>query len=180
MRDERSLVERAQRGDTQAFARLYEDYFDKIYRYIALRVASRVEAEDLTEQVFLKVLESIASFKWRGVPFSAWLFRIAHNLAMDHLRRSKKESVPLDESIATRDFSPEALAEKRLSIEQLITAVEQLTQIQKEVISLRFAGGLSTAETARVVGKSEGAVKAAQHSALVALRKRLSHWQSDG
>jgi RNA polymerase sigma-70 factor (ECF subfamily) len=180
VQDEKGLVEQAKRGDTQALARLYEEYFDRIYRYIAIRVGSRADAEDLAGQVFLKMLESISSFKWRGVPFSAWLFRIAHNLAVDHLRqKAKKGHVVLDESMAISEIDPAALAEIRLGIEQLNIALEQLTKNQKEVMALRFGAGLSTAETARVVGKSEGAVKALQHSALVALRKRLSSWRKD-
>ena len=178
MQEERGVVERAQRGDAQAFSRLYEEYFEKIYRYIMIRVGSRVDAEDLTEQVFLKVLESIASFKWRGVPFSAWLFRIARNVVIDHLRKAKKGSLPLSES-ASGGVDPALLAEKRLDIEQLNLALEKLTQAQREVVALRFAAGLSTAETGRALGKSEGAVKALQHSALVALRKRLAQWQGD-
>ena len=177
MQEERSLVERAQRGDAEAFARLYEEHFDKIYRYIVLKVGSKADAEDLTEQVFLKVLESIASFRWRGVPFSAWLFRIARNLAIDHLRKKGREGYLIEQSIY--DFDPAAVAEKRLTIEQLVIAVEGLTQAQRDVIALRFGAGLSTAETAKVVGKREGAVKALQHSALVALRKRLHRWRND-
>lgn len=105
--DEQGLVERARAGDTGAFARLYEDYFDRVYRYIAIRVGSRVEAEDLTEQVFLKALESIGSFQWRGVPFSSWLFRIAHNQVVDYLRKAtKRESLPLDESVVAGGLDP--------------------------------------------------------------------------
>jgi len=178
--DERGLVERAKQGDSQAFARLYEEYFNKIYRYVVMKVGNQAVAEDITEEVFLKMLESIASFKWRGVPFSAWLFRIAHNQVVDHLRRkSRRESIPLGESIAAMDIDPVALAEKSMDIEQVNAALEHLTHNQREVIALRFAAGLSTAEVAKAMSKREGAVKALQHSALVALRKRLSGWQSD-
>ncbi len=174
MQNEESLVQRAQRGDQDAIARLYEGYFDRIYRYIALRVGSREDAEDITEQVFLRVLESIGSFKWRGIPFAAWLFRIAHNQVIDHLRKTAKgEGLPLDESKASAAMEAELLVEQKLDIEQLLVAVKHLTEAQQEVISLRFAAGLSIAETARAMGRSEGAIKALQHSALVALRKRL-------
>ena len=83
MQDEESLMRRAQRRDPEAFTQLYEAYFDKIYRYIVIRIGNEMEAEDMTQQVFLKALQSISSFRWRGIPFSAWLFRIAHNLAVD-------------------------------------------------------------------------------------------------
>ena len=175
MQDEQSLVHRAQRGEKEAFAQLYENHFDKIYRYVALRIGNKTEAEDVTQQVFLNALRSISSFKWRGAPFSTWLFRIAHNLVVDYLRKEKKRATtPLDESLVSSDSSPHLMVEYRLDIEQLISAIKRLTAAQREVISLRFAGELSVTEVAKVMGKSEGAVKALQHSAVVALRKALS------
>ncbi len=175
MQDEQSLVQRAQQKDREAFARLYEEYFDKIYRYVVVRIGNNTEAEDVTQQVFLNALKSISSFKWKGVPFSAWLFRIAHNLVVDYFRKTKKQSsVPLDESLASCDSSPQQEVEHKLDIEQLISATKRLTRAQREVISLRFAGELSIAQVAKVMGKSDGAVKALQHSSIVALRKSLS------
>ena len=174
MQNEQSLVHRAQKGDKEAFAQLYESHFDKIYRYVVLKIGNKTEAEDMTQQVFLKALQSIRSFKWKGIPFSAWLFRIAHNLVVDYLRKVKKVVItPLDESSVRSDSNPQLLTEQRLDIEQLRSASKQLTRAQREVISLRFAGELSVAESAKVMGKSEGAVKALQHSAIVALRKTL-------
>ena len=174
MQDEQNLVHRAQQGDKEAFAQLYEDNFDKIYRYVVLRIGNKTEAEDMTQQVFLNALRSISSFKWKGVPFSTWLFRIAHNLVVDYLRKGKKQAtVLLDESLVSSDSNPQMAAEYRLDVEQLISATKRLTVAQREVISLRFAGELSVAESAKVMGKSEGAVKALQHSAIVALRKTL-------
>ena len=175
MQDEQNLVHRAQQGDKGAFAQLYENHFDKIYRYVALRIGNKTEAEDVTQQAFLNALRSISSFKWKGTPFSAWLFRIAHNLVVDYLRKGKKQTTtPLDESLVDSDSNPQREAEYRLDIEQLVSATKQLTAAQREVISLRFAGELSVAEVAKVMGKSQGAVKALQHSAIVALRKVLS------
>ena len=175
MQDEQSLVHRAQQGDKEAFAQLYESHFDKIYRYVVLRVGNKTEAEDVTQQVFLNALRSISSFRWKGIPFSGWLFRIAHNLVVDYMRKEKKHATtPLDESMVSVDRSPQLMAEDRLDVEQLISATKRLTAAQSEVISLRFAGELSVAEVAKVMGKSEGAVKALQHSAIVALRKALS------
>ncbi len=173
MQGEESLVRRAQENDQEAFAQLYEEYFDKIYRYLALRVGNEMEAEDMTQQVFLNALRSISSFKWKGVPFSAWLFRIAHNQAVDHLRRKQKRaSVPLDESLSSGD-SPHATTELKMDIEQLLRATKRLTEAQREVISLRFTSELSIAQVAKVMGKSQGAVKALQHSAIVALRRTM-------
>jgi len=175
VQDEQSLIHRAQQRDREAFARLYEEYFDKIYRYVTLRIGNKAEAEDLTQQVFINALKSISSFKWKGIPFSAWLFRIAHNLVVDYLRKeTKRATLPLDESLASSNSNPQLAAEHRLDIEQLISASKRLTKAQREVISLRFAGELSIAQVAKVMGKSSGAVKALQHSAIVALRKTLS------
>ena len=173
--EEESLVRRAQERDQQAFAQLYEEHFDKIYRYVALRIGDKTEAEDMTQQVFLKALQSISSFRWRGIPFSAWLFRIAHNQVVDYLRkRTKQATVPVDESTVSLISNPQLLVERRLDIEQLLSATKRLTPAQREVISLRFAGELPIAQVAKIMGKSQGAVKALQHSAIVALRKALS------
>ena len=175
MQDEESLVRRAQQQDQEAFAQLYEANFDKIYRYAALRIGNKTEAEDVTQQVFINALNSISSFTWKGVPFSAWLFRIAHNQVVDYLRRKTKQATaPLDESLVSYDDNPQLAAERKLDIDQLVSATRHLTQAQREVISLRFAGELSIAQVAKVMGKSQGAIKALQHSAIVALRKVLS------
>jgi len=171
---EESLVQRAKNNDQEAFAQLYEEHFDKIYRYLALRIGNEMEAEDMTQQVFLNALQSISSFRWKGVPFSAWLYRIAHNQAVDHLRKNKKRStVPLDESLASSGDSPPSAAERKMDIEQLLVATRRLTEAQREVISLRFTSELSIAQVAGIMGKSEGAVKALQHSAIVALRRTM-------
>ncbi|MFC1939419.1 sigma-70 family RNA polymerase sigma factor [Chloroflexota bacterium] len=174
MQDEESLVRRAREGDHQAFAQLYEENFDRIYRYVVIRIGDKMEAEDMTQQVFLKAIQSISSFKWKNIPLSAWLFRIAHNQLVDRLRKKKKRvAAPLDESLLTSDSNPQLMAERNLDIEQLLRATQRLTQAQREVISLRFAGDLPIAQVAKVMGKSQGAVKALQHSAIVALRKAL-------
>ncbi|MFC1987336.1 sigma-70 family RNA polymerase sigma factor [Chloroflexota bacterium] len=174
MQDEESLVQWAKRGDQQAFTRLYEEHFDRIYRYVALRIGDRIEAEDMTQQVFLNAIQSISSFRWKGIPFAAWLFRIAHNQVVDYLRKKKKHpAVSLDESSVSSDSNPQLMAEHNLDIEQLLLATKRLTEAQREVISLRFTSGLSIARVSEIMGKSQGAVKALQHSAIVALRKAL-------
>lgn len=177
MQDEQDIVRRAQQYDQQAFGQLYEEHFDKIYRYITLKIGNKVEAEDMTQQVFLKALRSISGYKWRNIPFSAWLFRIAHNQVVDYLRKkSKRVTMALDESIIISsgpDNNPQKIAEHRLNVEQLASATRQLTPAQQEVISLRFAGEMPIAQVAVTMDRSEGAVKALQHSAIVALRKIL-------
>ncbi len=177
MQEEQSLIRRAQQRDQVALTQLYEENFDKIYRYIVLKIGDRTEAEDMTQQVFLNALKSISSYKFKGMPFSSWLYRIAHNQIVDYLRKkSKRLTVPLDESLPlpAADGDPKYLAEKKVEIEELVIATKKLTAAQQEVISLRFAAELSIAEVAGVMGKSEGAVKALQHSAIIALRKVLA------
>jgi len=172
VQDEQSLVRRAQQREQAALTQLYEENFDRIYRYIVLKIGDRTEAEDMTQQVFLNALKSISSYKWKGMPFSAWLFRIAHNQIVDYYRKkSRRPTVPLDESMAMGGIDPMKMAERKVEIEQMAQATQKLTKAQQEVISLRFAGDLPIAEVAKVMGKSEGAIKALQHSAIVALRK---------
>jgi RNA polymerase sigma-70 factor (ECF subfamily) len=175
VQQEEELVRRAQKRDPEAFNQLYEEHFDRIYRYLVLKIGDRTEAEDLTQQVFLKALESIASYSWRGVPFSAWLFRIAHNQVVDYFRKmSKRKAIPLDEARTVAEADTALIVEQNIKVEQLALACKRLTEAQQEVVSLRFAGGLSIAEVAKVMGKSQGAIKALQHSAVVALRQVLS------
>jgi len=175
VQQEKDLVEAARRGNGDAFSQLYEDYFDRVYRYIIFRVGSQEEAEDITEEVFLKVWQNIASFKWRGVPFSSWLFRIAHNQVVDHLRkRERRKGVPLDEVAVADDVDLDASLDFQLSVEKLVAAMGRLTDAQRRTLALRFAAGLSLSETAQAMGKSEGAIKALQHNALAALRIVMS------
>jgi RNA polymerase sigma-70 factor (ECF subfamily) len=172
------LVRRAQKGDAPSFGTLYERYFDKVYSYLSFKLGSPTDAEDVAEQVFLKALESLGSYKWTGVPFQAWLFRIAHNMMVDTLRRrSRRPSDPIEYAAGLSDerrsADPDAMLSDKLTREGLLEAVECLTELQKQVISLKFAGGLPNAEVARLMGKSEGAVKALQHAALASLQRHL-------
>jgi RNA polymerase sigma-70 factor (ECF subfamily) len=152
-----------------------------VYRYLTLKTGSRAEAEDMTQQVFVKAYRSIRSFKWKGVPFSSWLFRIAHNLMVDFFRRqAKRPTVPLDELLVAGGEDPMKAAELHFDVERVAAASRNLTDAQREVISLRFAGGLAIAEVAQAMGKSQGAVKALQHSAIAALRRLLLPAGDDG
>ena len=175
MQEELDLVQRARQGEQEAFAQLYENHFDKIFRYVVLKIRNQAEAEDMTQQVFIKAYESIGSYQSQGVPFTAWLFRIAHNQMVDYVRKqSKKQTVPLDESLQIKDDSDvEHEVEEKIEMEKVVLATAKLTKAQREVISLRFAGGLSITEAAKTMRKSEGAIKALQHSAILALRKTL-------
>lgn len=177
MRSEEDLVRRARKKEPEALSELYEAHFDRVYRYMVIRVRNQADAEDLTQQVFLKALEHIGSYRYRGMPFAAWLFRIAHNQLVDHWKKKSREKsrmVPLEQVDEARSIGhddPALLTEQRADIEKVAVACQALSDNQREVISLRFAGGLSVAETARAMGKSEGAVKVLQHAALVKLRR---------
>ena len=121
------------------------------------------------------MLKSIGSFKFKGAPFSAWIFRIAHNLVVDfHRKASKRKHVQLDEVQIRDEASVEAKVELRLSLQEVQTATRKLTQAQSQVIALRFASGLSLSETAQAMNKREGAIKSLQHSAIAALRRSLN------
>ena len=170
--DEPSLIERAKRYDPKAISELYKRHVQKIYRYIYYRVGDVNVAEDLTAEVFLRALEGLEGFTYRGIPFSAWLHRIAHARVMDHFRRrGRREHLPLDERLVAKGKGPQATVEARLDHEELQSAIAQLTTDQQRVIILKFVEGLSNAEVAHILGKSEGAVKSLQHRALNSLQR---------
>lgn len=175
--DVKALVDGAQKGDQASFAALYEHFFDRIYRYVNFKLRDPVEAEDVTGEVFLKMLESIHSFKWQGFPFSSWLFRIAHNLVVDHFRRKgKRPTVYIDEvsqSVGAYSWDVDGFIDRKLTLGEVYGAMSGLTDLQREVITLRFAGELSLAETAEVVGRKANAVKALQHAGLKKLRSLI-------
>ena len=168
------LVKKAQQGHPPAFAGLYELYYDRIYRYVSFKCGNPTEAEDITGEVFLKMLESIHAFKWQGHPFTSWLYRIAHNRIVDNFRRKgRRRTVPLDDAehrIGVDASDLERAAEINMTMTDVISAMDSLTDLQREVISLRFGSGLSVAETAQAVGRKNNAVKALQHAGLKKLR----------
>jgi RNA polymerase sigma-70 factor, ECF subfamily len=174
--DIRLLVDRAQQGDREALEELYLLHFDRIYSYLHMSVGNRHDAEDLTTQTFMKMLESIKRFRWRSAPFSAWLFRIAHNLAMDHFRASRRwqpeEEVP--EPVGDAEPSAEASALQTIGRESMLELIEHLSQEQQQVLTLKFVFNLPNAEVATILDKSEGAIKSLQHRALVSLQKQIT------
>ena len=172
----RRLVDRAQQGERAALEELYLLHFDRIYSYLHMSVGNRHDAEDLTTQTFMKMLESIKRFRWQSAPFSAWLFRIAHNLAMDHFRASRRwqpeEDVP--EPVGESEPSAEAAAFQSIGRQSMLELIEDLSQEQKQVLTLKFVFNLPNAEVATILGKTEGAVKSLQHRALVSLQKQIA------
>ena len=155
-----------------ALASLYEDYYDRIVRYIFVRISDQTEAEDLAGEVFLRALRSLGSFKGEREQMPVWLFKIAHNIVVDHWRKtSKRKAVSIDKMEIIDSISTEETVETKLQMERLSQALNQLTPDQREVIGLRFFAGLSSAEVGEVLGKKSGAVRQMQHAGLETLRK---------
>lgn len=171
--DEPQLISSAQRGDRQAFASLYEMNVDRVYHYLLGRMAEPADAEDVTAEVFIRAMKSLPKYKDQAVPFVAWLFRIAHNLWVNHLKKqgTRRETVLEDTVPASNDPAEEAL--KRVAANEVLGAMESLTELQQEVLRLRFAGQLTIIETATVMDRSQASVKSLQFSALRALRRVL-------
>jgi RNA polymerase sigma-70 factor (ECF subfamily) len=172
----RDLVERAQRGDRAALEELYLLHFDRIYSYLHMSVGSRHDAEDLTTQTFVKMLEAIGRFQWRSVPFSAWLFRIAHNLAMDHFRANRRcqPEEEILENVKGEETSAEDQALASLGETSMFELIERLSPEQRQVLTLKFVFRFSNGEAATILGKTEGAVKSLQHRALASLQKHVT------
>lgn len=169
--DEEALVLSAQRGDRDAFAQLYEANVERIYRYLLARLTEPADAEDITTEVFMQAMKSLPSYKSRGTPLIAWLFRIAHNQAVNYIKkRARRKETLLMETAAASD-SPEEAVLAKIGLGEVHEAMSALTDLQRQVLSLRFAADLSIAEVARVMNRKEGAVKALQFSALRALRR---------
>lgn len=174
---EEHIIERARKGDREAWDELYRLHVDRVYRYIASKVGDAMMVEDLTQEVFLKAFQSLSSFRWRGKPFAAWLFTIARNLIIDMQRKQQShKEVFSSPTFISEAAPPEAEVEQRMKLEAIMKAMSRLTPLQQEVIGLRFAAGLTLEETARVMGKKVGAIKALQHSAIAALRRALQEY----
>ena len=170
--DERLLIEAAQK-DPARFAELYENNFERVYAYVVRRVGDRAETEDLTSEVFHHALANLRRFEWRGIPFAAWLFRIAANLISDRWQRKRREDVAEEpeeiESAPARSAELEDVERKAT----LFRLVETLPAEQRRVVVLRFVEEKSIKEVAREIRKTEGAVKQLQFRALTSLRTRM-------
>ena len=173
MSDVQHLVQRAQANDRAAFGELYELYCPKIYSYLTYHLNGRYEAaEDLTEEVFMKALQNLGSFQFREVPFSSWLYRIAHNHLIDYVRANKKtQSVALEDAEHLL-FAKDGL-DGRLDRQTLTSALSKITDDQRQIVIMRIVQGLSITETAKAVGKSEDSVKQLQSRGLKALKRVL-------
>ena len=152
-------------------AGLYEEYYDKLAHYVYVHIGNKEEAEDIAGEVFLKALKSLKSYKEQGIPMQGWLFRIAHNLTVDYIRKAdKRRTVPIDSVILTGEDNPVDAAEKNIEFERVTEAMKELTIEQREVINLRFFGGLTSKEVGDILSKSDGAVREMQRAAIEKLR----------
>jgi RNA polymerase sigma-70 factor (ECF subfamily) len=170
--DEYAVVEAAKRGDHSALAALYEHFFPRVYRYVASRLGNVEDAEDVTEEIFLRVIDNVGSFTWRGLPFGAWVFRIARNEIVSHVRRQKPRSgtAELSDTIADERADHTGKVEDKLVLVVVRKAMTQLPEAQRQVVELRFIAGLSVAETAKALNKTENNVKVLQHKAIAKLQ----------
>ena len=175
-----ALVARAQAGEADAFGAIYDRYSETVYRYIYFRVNNTQLAEDLASETFLRALRRISSFSWQGRAFGAWLVTIARNLVVDHFKSgryrleiAKPDVLGADTAETDPSTSPESAALEKLTNATLLTAVKKLNPDQQECIVLRFLQGFTVAETARTMGKNEGAVKALQYRAVRTLARLL-------
>lgn len=170
---EAALVDAARKLDDAAWATIYERHSREVYAYIYFRLGDQHVAEDLAADVFVRAIAGIKNYAWRGTPLLAWLYRIAHNVTVDYRKSSARRAQH------TTDFEAEAVEDGRDALgarderSDMMRAIRRLTDDQQQVIILRFYGGLSNAEVARVVGKPEGAVKALQARGLRSLRRAL-------
>lgn len=178
---EQELIKRAQKGDGEAFGGLYDHYSQAIFRFIAIRVTEREEAEDILHEVFLSAWQKLPNYVAKGFPFSSWLYRIARNRVIDYYR-TKKAHVRIDDPLSDlRDQLPDEQQPRAdvelditLSLEKAQAAISQLSSDQQEIIILRFVEDLSPKEVALILGKKEGAIRTIQFRAIQALKKILN------
>jgi len=172
--DEAQLVKRAKRGDQTAFAEIYTRHHDAVYAYLYYRVNDVQVAEDLTGEVFLRLVSKIGRFSYRGRPLLAWLYTIARNLLIDHQRKKAQLGrVDLEEEWATPAPGPPEVAERGLTRDCLVRSLRHLTEDQQRVILHKLLEGRTNREVADLLGKTEGAVKSLQHRALASLRRAI-------
>jgi RNA polymerase sigma-70 factor (ECF subfamily) len=171
------LVNKARTGDKDALTKLYRVFQGKIYRYVFFKCGNHADSEDITNEVFLRMIQSIANFQWKGIAFSSWLFRIASNLVIDYYRNKARRNT---ESIKERDYIGETnweqiseFLDNRDLFKIIYEDTDDLSELQKEVVNLRFIGELSLKETAEAMSKNVNSVKAIQHAAIKKLKEKV-------
>lgn len=175
--NEEEILTRALQGDRDAFGALYERYIDRIFNYVYYRTGNVHDAEDLTARVFQRAMKHIQNYTDRGVPFSAWLYRIAHNLVANwHRDRSRRHEIPLSDApvLLVHGDHPEARLVQTQEQETLLRHIRRLPPDRQQLLILKFVEHLSNAEIGQIMGRSEGAVKSLYHRTLLALRNGLN------
>ncbi|TVR20642.1 MAG: sigma-70 family RNA polymerase sigma factor [Anaerolineaceae bacterium] len=173
--DEPELVQHA-KTDRDAFGELYERYVKKIYNYVYYRTSNQHDAEDLTARVFYRAMSHIGNYEDKGVPFQAWLYRIAHNLVANfHRDKSRRKIIALDDFVAAALYgdSPDKHAEDNEERKQLMDAIRRLPEERQQLLILKFVEHLSNAEIGHIMERTEGAIKSLYHRTLIALRDDL-------
>jgi RNA polymerase sigma-70 factor (ECF subfamily) len=174
--NESEILKRASEGDSEAFGMLYEEYVDRIFSYVYYRTGNLYDAEDLTARVFQRAMKHIRNYQDRGVPFSAWLYRIAHNLVANwHRDRSRRKEIPITEVmfLSSNAEHPEAAILRTEEQEALLRVIRTLPPDRQHLLILKFVERLSNAEIGKIMGRSEGAIKSLYHRTLLALRDQI-------
>jgi RNA polymerase sigma-70 factor (ECF subfamily) len=174
--DEEAILVHAAQGDREAFGALYERYVERIYNYVYYRTGNTYDAEDLTERVFFRALNHIGNYRHRGLPFSAWLYRIAHNLVANwHRDNSRRQEIPLEDGALNPQHSEQPEFELILSEERqsLLRTIHKLPAERQQLLILKFVERLSNAEIGQIMGRTEGAVKSLYHRTLLVIRDEL-------
>ena len=175
------LIAKAQQGATEAFGDLYNRYYPTILRFVYLRISSPQDAEDLTDDIFLRAWNNVHKYDERGIPFAAYLFQIARNALIDHYRKNRATITSIDDiELQDMDPEPEDTVSSRLEFQELKRRMEFLPEDYQIVLTLRFLSGLSPEETARMMNRSEGAVRVLQFRALSALKRLMAKGGVDG
>jgi len=171
---DKEVLVQASQGDQEAFGALYERYVGRIYNYIYYRTGNQHDAEDLTARVFYRAMRHIVNYQDRGLPFSAWLYRIAHNLVANwHRDNSRKKEIPLDETFTIKHFGdhPETKVLKAEDQDALLDLIRTLPADRQQLLILKFVEHLPNAEIGQIMGRTEGAIKSLYHRTLLALRE---------
>ncbi len=173
--NDEEILAQASQGEMDAFGALYERYVDRIFNYIYYRTGNASDAEDLTARVFQRAMKHITNYTDRGVPFSAWLYRIAHNLVANwHRDRSRKQEIPLSEApLVAKEEHPERSLVNSQQQESLLRLIRSLPAERQTLLILKFVEHLSNAEIGEIMGRSEGAIKSLYHRTLLSLRDQI-------
>ena len=172
------LIRRAQDGETLVVSEIYDRYHQDVFRYMYYRVGDQQTAEDLTSEVFLRMIEKISSYEIRRTSFQAWLFQIARNLSIDHYRKTKSVNrTTLEENIPGTGEEPLDMVDRELTSEYLSRALRELPENQRDVIVMRFVVGMPIREVAQTLHKTEDSIKGLQRRALLDLREILTEWE---